>query len=282
MSISKKPVVSVMMPVYNGRKLIDASIQSLLNQTFTDWECIIVNDGSTDGTAAYLSTIEDPRFRIETFEQNRGRAAAREKALQLASGEFLAMLDADDLYHPEKLERQVKAMREHPEVALVGCSICSFGVNSDILYKRAVIPGIFKFEGVLPSHASSMLRTERAKSFHYNKLLNYSEDVDFMERYLDDQHFLVTTDVLYYYSEIDSVTKDKLISYYKNGVINGISKLISGVSLLTKNGFKYIYGKVVYPFVSMRDILLKRGVPVTESEREDYNRFIKKLIDETK
>ncbi len=278
MSISKKPVVSVMMPVYNGRKLIDASIQSLLNQTFTDWECIIVNDGSTDGTAEYLSTIEDPRFRIVTFEKNQGRAVAREKALQLASGEFLAMLDADDLYHPEKLERQVKAMREHPEVALVGCSICSFGTHSDITYKRLVTPGVFKFEGICPPHASSMLRMNLAKQFHYNKLLNYAEDVDFMTHFLSGQQFFMMSDVLYYYSEIDSVTKGKLIAYYKNGIVHGVSHIKEGAPLILSNVIKLFAGKIIYPFININRILKKRGVPLSDVEIDDFKTHVLKYI----
>lgn len=280
MNMSKKPVVSVTMPVYNGRKLIDASIQSLLNQTFTDWECIIVNDGSTDGTGEYLSTIEDPRFRIETFEQNRGRAAAREKALQLASGEFLAMLDADDLYHPEKLERQVKAMREHPEVVLVSCSICSFGTHSNLIYKRPVTPGVYTFDGVCPPHASSMLRMNLAKQFHYNELLNYAEDVDFMTHFLTGQQFLMMSDVLYYYSEIDSVTKSKLIAYYKNGIIHGVSHIKEGVPLLLSNVIKLLAGKIIYPFININKILKKRGVPLSDVETNDFRSYVLKYINE--
>ena len=68
------------------------------------------------------------------------------------------MLDADDIYHPEKLERQVKLLKENPEIALVGCAICSFGTNSELTYKRRVTAGIFSYHGNIPSHASSMLR----------------------------------------------------------------------------------------------------------------------------
>ena len=274
----QRPAVSVMMPVYNGRKYIDASVQSLINQTFADWECIIVNDGSTDGTAEYLAAITDPRFRIVTLQKNCGRATAREKALSLATGEFLAMLDAEDVYHPEKLERQVRLMRENQSVALVSCSICSFGTKCDILYKRPVKPGLYQFDRELPSHASSMLRTDRAKMFHYNPMLNYSEDVDFLRQYLTGQKFMVTADVLYYYSEIDSVTKGKLISYYKNGVAHGLSKIIPGVKLFVVNGLKYLVGSVVYPWIDIRRILLKRGVPLTEAERSEYESAVTPLI----
>lgn len=277
-----RPTVSVMMPVYNGRRLINASVLSLINQTFTDWECIVVNDGSTDGTAKYLATLSDSRFKIISLNKNKGRAYARETALKTATGEFLAMLDAEDIYHPEKLERQVKAMREHSDIALVGCSICSFGTNCALTYKRPVKAGIFSFAGVFPPHAASMLRMERAKSFHYNMLLNYAEDVDFLSRYLEGQKFLMTEDVLYYYSEIDSVTKKKLIAYYKNGIRHGLSKIIPGVSLLVKNSLKLLLGSIVYPFVNIEYILKKRGVPLSEAESQDYISNVVKLISKIK
>lgn len=279
--LTSTPTVTVMMPVYNGRRLIEASIKSLLNQTFTDWECIIVNDGSTDGTAEYLATLADPRFRVVTLDKNQGRANARETALNLASGEFLAMLDSDDIYHPEKLERQVKALRENPDISLVGCSICSFGTKSELTYKRPVTAGIFSFDGNIPSHASSMLRMARAQLFHYNLLLDYSEDVDFLRRYLEGQKYMNTEDVLYYYSEIDSVTKKKLIAYYKNGIRHGLSKGKAGLSLLVKNGLKLIYGSLVYPFVSIESILKKRGVPLSDIELKEYKAIVQTLISQT-
>ena len=276
------PVVSVMMPVYNGARLIKASVDSLINQTFTDWECIIVNDGSTDGTAEFLSTIQDPRFRIVTLDKNKGRAYARETALELATGEFLAMLDAEDIYHPEKLERQVREMRDNPDVALAGCSICSFGTKSDLLYRRPVKPGKYMFDGAVPSHASSMLRMSRAKLFHYNMILNFAEDVDFLKRYLSGQKYLITDEILYYYSEIDSITKEKLISYYKNGIKNGLSKIIPGISLFVKNGLKLIIGKTIYPFINIESILKKRGTSLTELELQEYRQNVQKLIDPIK
>lgn len=276
--LNSMPTVTVMMPVYNGRRLIEASIKSLLNQTFTDWECIIVNDGSTDGTTEYLATLTDPRFRVVTLDNNHGRANARETALNLASGEFLAMLDADDIYHPEKLERQVKALRENPDIALIGCSICSFGTKSKLTYKRPVTPGIFVFDGNIPSHASSMLRMARAQLFHYNLLLNYAEDTDFLRRYLEGQKYMITEDVLYYYSEIDSVTKKKLIAYYKNGIRHGLSKGITGLPLLMTNVLKLIAGTVVYPFIPIERLLNKRGVSLSDAELWEYKSIVPTLI----
>lgn len=136
--IRERHMVSVMMPVYNGLPMIKASVTSLLNQTYTDWECIIVDDGSTDGTSEFLDTLTDSRFKVVHLHNNSGRAIARQTALDAAHGEFIAMLDADDLYHPDKLKRQVDFLINHPEISLVSSAICSFGTASDLKYKRQI------------------------------------------------------------------------------------------------------------------------------------------------
>ena len=87
---NKGPLVTIMMPVFNGLKLIHASIASLLAQTYSNWECIIVDDGSTDGTSEYLDSLQDIRFRVVHFKENLGRPFARQKALELANGKYLA------------------------------------------------------------------------------------------------------------------------------------------------------------------------------------------------
>ena len=101
------PLVSIMMPVYNGLPYIKASLESLYRQSYSNWECIVVDDGSTDGTTQFLNSLTDKRIRVFRFKKNKGRSAARQKALEEACGKYLAMLDADDIYHPEKLKKQV-------------------------------------------------------------------------------------------------------------------------------------------------------------------------------
>jgi len=100
------PIVSVMMPAYNASAFIGSAIESLLAQTLSDWELIIVDDGSTDATAETAQRYEDPRITLIT-QPNAGESAARNCALMAMSGRYVAFLDADDLYHPKHLERTV-------------------------------------------------------------------------------------------------------------------------------------------------------------------------------
>lgn len=111
------PLVSVIIPVYNGEKTIKITINSVLNQTFPDFELIVVNDGSQDSTLAAVNEIQDARIRVFSFP-NSGVSASRNRGLAEAKGEFISFLDADDLWTPDKLEAQLKALQENPQAAV--------------------------------------------------------------------------------------------------------------------------------------------------------------------
>ena len=111
------PKISVIIPVYNGEKTIQKTIESVLKQTFQDLELIVINDGSQDATLEVLSSIQDPRLRILSYS-NAGLASSRNRGITEATGEYISFLDADDLWTPDKLEAQLQALQEHPEAAV--------------------------------------------------------------------------------------------------------------------------------------------------------------------
>ncbi len=104
------PLISVIIPTHNSVKTIKATIASVLNQTFTDFELIVVNDGSTDTTLETLKQIEDSRLQVFSYP-NGGVALSRNRGISLSQGEFISFIDADDLWTPDKLELQLKAFQ---------------------------------------------------------------------------------------------------------------------------------------------------------------------------
>ncbi|HUU43234.1 MAG TPA: glycosyltransferase, partial [Planctomycetota bacterium] len=114
---TREPLVSVVMPAYNTGRFIAQAIRSVLRQTWTHWELIVIDDGSTDDTAAVVATFSDPRIRCISRE-NTGLSAARNEGIRRARGEYIAFLDSDDLWFPEKLAAQAKILEEDPEAGL--------------------------------------------------------------------------------------------------------------------------------------------------------------------
>ncbi|VXD23286.1 glycosyltransferase [Planktothrix paucivesiculata] len=110
-------LISVIIPVYNGEKTIKETILSVLNQTFKDWELIIINDGSTDSTMEIIAQIQNSRIRVFNCE-NAGLAKSRNRGIDHAQGEFISFLDSDDLWTTDKLETQFQALKKHPEAAV--------------------------------------------------------------------------------------------------------------------------------------------------------------------
>jgi len=124
--------VSIMMPVYNGEKYIQAAIQSVILQTYQNWELVIVNDGSSDRTPMILVNFTDIRIKV-IHQENQGEATARNTALKYMEGEYLAFLDADDLYFPEFLESMVNFLINRPTLDAVYCDGWYIDTNDNYL-----------------------------------------------------------------------------------------------------------------------------------------------------
>lgn len=118
-SLTENPTVSVVCATYNGAAWVQATIDSVIAQSFTDWEMIIVDDCSSDDTRALLASQTDPRIRVILAEENRGPVHSRNRAMAAARGRFIAGLDQDDLCKPDRLARQVAYLDAHPDTVLV-------------------------------------------------------------------------------------------------------------------------------------------------------------------
>jgi len=123
-----KPLVSVILPVYNGATYLDESIKSILNQTFTDFELIIVNDGSKDNSLEILRGFQDSRIQI-IDQKNMGLAATLNKSISLAKGKYIARQDQDDISFPQRLEKQVAFLEKNEMVGMIGCHADIIGLN---------------------------------------------------------------------------------------------------------------------------------------------------------
>lgn len=174
---------SVLMPAYNDARYIRDAVDSILSQTVTDFELVIVNDGSTDETLDILQSYTDKRIKIINHPHNLGRACARNTALKSAQGEYAFWMDADDISLPRRLERQIAFMDAHPEVSVVGGYVQCFHGSDKLLtfdQKDKDIKTNLLFASTIPNPASCLrLSTIRQLGVAYDPALRRAQDYDF-------------------------------------------------------------------------------------------------------
>lgn len=181
-SVSHPPIVSVIMPVYNGERYLQPAIRSILEQTMGDFELIVIDDASSDGTASLLAQCDDPRLRVIRHDSNRGIVDALNHGLSHARGQYIARMDADDISRPERLEKQLAFLQEHPDVGLVGSWILGFGevrrkyvhrypVTHDAIRALMLFENAFAHSTVMFSHA-----VLQEHGLRYSEHFKYVED----------------------------------------------------------------------------------------------------------
>lgn len=194
--------VSVVIPVHNGEKYLAQAIESVLAQTFRDFELLIVDDGSTDGSRAIIDHYARRDARIRILSQaNRGVSAAGNLGFEKARGEWVSRLDADDLFLPDKLQRQIAFIRQHPDVRIVGTLgyfINHAGriiglVNSDGPFARTEFERMAKRgEPVFFVHSSTLMHRQTVLSVGgYREQFVQAEDVDLWLRMAEKGHLLL-------------------------------------------------------------------------------------------
>ena len=179
--MSSKPVVSVLMPVYNGEQYIAEAIESVLQQTFRSFELIIINDGSTDRTVDVIRKYSDPRIRLVEMGANSGVIATLNRGIDEATGEYIARLDADDAAFAERFEKQVDFFEKNPGFGLCGSSAVIIDKTGKELfrmvyhYQAAEIPSHLLFRNVF-IHSSIMVRAAILKTVRYDMAYYVAED----------------------------------------------------------------------------------------------------------
>lgn len=183
------PKVTVLMSVYNGEKFLVGAIESILNQTYRDFEFIIIDDGSTDGTAVILARYQQMDNRIHAYNQeNQGLIASLNRGCELAKGKYIARMDADDISMLERLAKQVQYMESHPEIGVLGTWIQWIDENSKPgrSLHPPTAPGTIGwfliFENCL-AHPSVVMRADVIKTLgFYHREAIHAEDYELWTR----------------------------------------------------------------------------------------------------
>lgn len=153
-----KPLVSIIIPTYNAERYLARALQSAIGQTYDELEIVVVDDGSKDETARIVAEYKDPRI-VYLYQDNAGQGNARNRGLRVCKGEYVSFLDADDRYHPRKVEKQMAFLREHPGYKIVYCNALHVYAGAPgVLHKRRhvyrsgqVLPELLKSSYINPN-----------------------------------------------------------------------------------------------------------------------------------
>lgn len=183
------PKVTVLTPVYSREQYVAAAIESVLAQSFTDFELLLIDDGSTDGSAEILrSYTTDPRVRLVCNEHNLGIPKTRNRGIELARGEYVAMLDSDDRAYRTRLEKQVAFLDRHRDFAVVGAWVTEMDEQGRSLKRIKILPlspGELQSRLLFRSchhHSSIMARTVILQEYRYREQYAVSSDFDLFVR----------------------------------------------------------------------------------------------------
>ena len=228
-SITSNPKISVVIPAYNAELYLADCIASVLNQSYKNIEIIIINDGSSDSTEEISKQFSDKI--IYVYQQNQGASIARNTGINQAQGDYIAFLDADDLWHFQKIERQLLALRQHPEAAY--CDTACSRQSKEILKKRLSetvnyeTTSDFGYIFKNPYTATSswlIARNLIQKTGTFDPSLKTAEDVDFILK------------IAYYNPNVVHIT-EQLVYIHKNELSLGHSLRTYDDNLLVVNRF---------------------------------------------
>ena len=193
--MNKNIKISVIMSVYNGEEYLNEAIDSVLNQSFKDFELIVINDCSTDKTEEILRQYEssDPRVRVHTNEQNLRLPSSLNKAISLAEGEYIARMDADDICLPNRLEKQYAFMQSHQDVTLSSCRFmtlkngviasggCGGKTDNESIKALLLVTNPILHPGIIA-------KTDVIRELGYDKNFTCTEDMELWSRFVMANH----------------------------------------------------------------------------------------------
>lgn len=283
------PIITVAISIYNAEKYLDIAIRSVLNQTYRDFELLLINDGSTDTSLSIMRKYEnEPRVTIINDGQNRGLVYRLNQSISLAKGEYYARMDADDIMHPERLRVQYDFLKSNMHIDVVGSSIGVIDNNNNLVsigksgnnswtQDKLIFGGRFV-------HPSVCGKTKWFIENKYSEEWIRMEDFELWLRTVRHSNFYNLTDVLLFYREfgVDSIAKYvksqlgimRLVLYRSN---YNLSKLIA-IKLFVVSLLKIIIYSMFY-LINKEQFLLsrRRKCSTNEYDMNILNEYLKKI-----
>jgi len=198
------PLVSITSAFHNEERYLPDLIRAVFAQTLTDWELILLDDGSTDRSLEIAQSVKDPRVRVYSNGRNLGRSASLNKLTELARGKYIARQDADDLCSPTRIEKQVVFMEAHPEIDAAGTGVCFLDKNDQPMGEHIPVTSheaitASPARGLHIAHGTILGRRSWFDQRRYNETLRIAVDFEMLFHASAESRFANLPEVLYYY-----------------------------------------------------------------------------------
>ena len=262
-------LVSIGIPFYNCEKYLEYAIKSVINQSYTNWELILLNDGSTDNSLNIVRQFTDKRIRIVSDNENKGLVFRLNELTHLAVGNYYARMDADDIMHYKRIETQLEFMINNPDVDVVGSNYYSIDISNNVIGITNVNPSPDSVNSVLKygcfAHPSVMGKTEWFRNNKYDEKHNtMMEDYELWLRTVTFSNFKNLKEPLLYYRSVGVPTIKKYIRQtynvnkvlkqrrkYKLSVVESLYYSALNYLKITLYIIFYIFGQIDY-LIKMR------------------------------
>lgn len=258
------PRISVILSVYNGGKYIKEAVESILNQTFKDFEFIIIDDGSTDTTASVLDSFKDPRIIRLVNKNNIGLVQSLNKGLHVASGEFVARMDADDMSVSDRFEKQIDFLEKHPDVGVLGTAMQQVDAKGKIL---SVFQSPEKHDDILYrmlfdtalAHATVMMRKDVVmQAGGYDPKFIHVEDTELWSRLILKTKFANLPEALY------------IRRLHKNSIMNAHSQFQTEQSRIIRD--------CLFGSITNKKIISEGDIKKIINQKKHEQRFLGKFL----
>ena len=220
-----KPKISVIMSVYNGMPFLKEAVESVLKQTYKNFEFIIIDDGSKDKSWQHLKSLKDARIKIIKNKKNLGLAASLNKALRHTLGDYVARMDADDVSYPERLTTQIKYMEKNPQIDICGSFVSVIDKDGKIIgqIKKPLTDSKIKKELFwLPPllHPTWFARKEVFEKLNgYDEKWDYVEDFEFLTRARDFTMANIPKNLVLFRSQATRRSQARIEKIYKKSLL---------------------------------------------------------------
>ncbi|WOH38974.1 glycosyltransferase family 2 protein [Thalassotalea fonticola] len=286
-------MITIGIPFYNPGKYFKESIQSILLQSYTDFELILLDDGSTDDSLKIAHSFQDKRIKIVSDGLNLGLPARLNQIIDMASGKYIARMDADDLVSTERLAKQVEFLDHNIDIDLVSTGICSITYDSEIIAYRlpsaekssnlTVNEGILGTTGI--AHATIMARRDWCIRNRYDEKIKLIEDYQLWleASFKGDLKVGFIKEALYFYREESSIEYKKVMRAYKTKLKINLERYKATASKLTiPKLYFYLYLKLAICFLLNKFGLLKKLIPLRNRGNKQSSKTYSYIVGEIK